>query len=205
MFERNNSGMQERDPNVIDSTAEQTWYLVQYKPNSHLIAERNLRRQAFTTFLPMQTVNCRQRGRFTTRKRPLFPGYLFVAHDPRHARWRAINATLGVSRLVALSGEPTPVPTDLVRQLMDRFGDPAEPTSTRGFKPGENVMMTTGPFLEFAATIEDVAPDQRVVVLFDFMGRKARVAVRSADLCHIVDRKSALGATTSSCAGGLLR
>ena len=33
-----------------------SWYVVQFKPNSHKIALRNLQRQGFETFLPMHEV-----------------------------------------------------------------------------------------------------------------------------------------------------
>ena len=50
------------------------WFLAQMKPNSHDIANRNLTRQGFETFLPLQEETRRTRGRFVTRRRPLFPG-----------------------------------------------------------------------------------------------------------------------------------
>jgi len=62
------------------------WFLAQYKPNSHRIAERNLTRQEETR---------RVRGKFATQMRPLFQGYLFVALDPRQGGRRAINSTIG--------------------------------------------------------------------------------------------------------------
>ena len=36
-----------------------SWYIVQFKPNSHKIAVRNLERQGFGTFLPMHEVTRR--------------------------------------------------------------------------------------------------------------------------------------------------
>ncbi len=55
------------------------WYLIQFKPNSHRLAERNLLRQGFETFLPMQEVTRRKASRFVNDLRPLFPGYMFVS------------------------------------------------------------------------------------------------------------------------------
>ena len=36
-----------------------SWYIVQFKPNSHKISVRNLQRQEFETFLPMHEVTRR--------------------------------------------------------------------------------------------------------------------------------------------------
>ena len=55
------------------------WYLIQLKPNSHRLAERNLNRQGFETFLPMQKITRRKASRFVSDLKPLFPGYMFVS------------------------------------------------------------------------------------------------------------------------------
>jgi transcriptional antiterminator RfaH len=44
------------------------------------------------------------------------------------------------------------------------------------------VALTTGPFANFVAEVERVAPDQRVWVLMDIMGGQTRVAVGSDQL-----------------------
>ena len=154
-----------------------TWFLAQTKPNSHHIAERNLARQGFRTFLPLREETKRLRGRFTTRMRPLFPGYLFVAFDVDRGGWRAVNATHGITRLVSLGKEPTAVPRDLVHQLMLRCDREGKLIPSKQLAPGDEVMVTKGPFAEVIATIERIAPDRRVWVLMEIMGGETRVAV----------------------------
>ena len=159
-----------------------SWFLAQYKPNSHRIAERNLARQGFRTFLPLQEETKRVRGKFETRLRPLFQGYLFVALDPRQGGWRAINSTYGITRLVSLGQEPTPVPLDLVSQLMLRCDASGKLLPPRLLKPGDQVTLTAGPFTDFVATIETIAPERRVWVLIEIMGGQTRVAVSAEHL-----------------------
>ena len=55
---------------------ETSWYLAQLKPNAHRIAERNLRRQEFETFLLPVEVTRRKSTTFVNELRPLFPGYI---------------------------------------------------------------------------------------------------------------------------------
>lgn len=157
-----------------------TWFLAQFKPNSHHIAQRNLTRQGFRTFLPMQEETKRTRGKFVTQMRPLFPGYLFVALDMLRGGWRSVNSTYGITRLVSLGKEPTPVPLDLVSQLMLRCDREGKLLPPKLLKPGDEVMLTKGPFMDFVARIEAIAPDRRVYVLMELMGAQTRVAV-SAD------------------------
>lgn len=153
------------------------WFLAQVKRNCHNIAERNLARQGFRTFLPMQEATRRVRGRFTQHMRPLFPGYLFVALDMLEGGWRAVNSTYGLTRLISFGNDPTPVPIDLVSQLMLRCDRQGKLLPSEQLKPGKVVTLANGPFTDFVATIESVAPDRRVYVLMDIMGAQTRVAI----------------------------
>jgi transcriptional antiterminator RfaH len=49
-------------------------------------------------------------------------------------------------------------------------------------KLGDQVRMTSGPFADFVATIETIAPDRRVWVLMEIMGGQTRVAVTADQL-----------------------
>lgn len=156
-----------------------TWFLAQFKPNCHKIAERNLRQQRFQTFLPLHEETKRRAGRFISTLRPLFTGYIFVAFNTATGGWRAINSTYGVTRLVSFGEEPQPIPLGLISQLMLRCDEGGNLLPPQILRPGDPVRLTSGPFAEFVATVEKISPDQRVWVLLDLMGRTARVAVQA--------------------------
>lgn len=158
------------------------WFLAQLKPKSYRIAKRNLAQQGFATFLPMIEETRRLRGVFVTQLRPLFPGYIFVALDMRQGGWRSVNSTIGVTRLVSLGPQPTEVPAGLIQQLQ-RSCDPSGKLQTHAhLAPGDTVTLRRGPFAELVATIDSLAPDQRVWVLMDIMGAPVRVTVRAENL-----------------------
>jgi transcriptional antiterminator RfaH len=159
-----------------------SWFLAQFKPNCHQIAERNLARQGYQVFLPVEDVTRKSGRKFVTRRQPLFAGYLFVAFDTALGGWRAINATYGISRLVSFGADPAPVPLDLICGLMLRCDAKGKLLPPRLLNPGDRVRLTEGPMADFAATVEAMAPDQRVWVLIDIMGRTARVAVQAEAL-----------------------
>lgn len=167
---------------MTERTQRESWFLAQYKPNAHRIAQRNLGRQGFPTFLPLQEETRRERGRFVTRKRPMFPGYLFVALDMQRAAWRSVNSTFGIARLVSLGGEPKPVPCELISQLMRRCDRKAEGMPPPLPDPGDQVTLTKGPFAGFVATIETIAPDRRIWVLLELLGRQTRVTAELEQL-----------------------
>jgi len=161
------------------------WFLAQLKPNCAAIAERNLKRQGFGTFMPLEEATCKRGGKFVTATRPLFPGYIFVAFDPARGAWRAINATQGVTRLVSFGNSPAPVPLDLISQLILRCDAAGKllPAKAQELAPGDRVRLRTGPFADFVAEVERIAPDQRVWVLIDLLGSPTRMQVRAGQLC----------------------
>ena len=153
------------------------WYLAQVKPNCHQIAERNLSRQDFRTFQPMQKETKRRQGKFKNSYRPLFPGYLFVSLNPVKGGWRTINSTYGITRLVSFGGDPAPVPQDLISGLMSRCDQDGKLLPPPTLEAGDKVQIVGGPFAEFIATVDSIAPDTRIWVLLDLMGRTTRVVV----------------------------
>lgn len=153
------------------------WFLAQLKPNSARIAQDNLKRQGFDTFLPLEKRTKTRNERFVTTDQPLFPGYIFLAFDPQGGLWRKVNATRGVTKLVSLAGCPTPVPNGIITTLKARCDADGRLMDAQALAPGDAVVVKTGAFAQMTAEILAVAPDRRVWVLLDIMGRQTRTAV----------------------------
>ena len=150
----------------------EAWYLVQLKPGGFERAVTNLERQGYESFMPMREETRRQAGRWKTKLRPLFPGYLFVKVTYSRQQWRTINSTFGVSRLIALeAGRPTQVPSDLIAALQMGCGDDAKLQAPVGLEVGEQVRVVAGPFADKIAAIEDLPEKGRIHVLLEIMGR----------------------------------
>ena len=158
------------------------WYLIQFKPNSHRLAQRNLHRQGFETFLPMQKITRRKNSRFVSDLQPLFPGYMFGGVNSALAPWHAINSTIGVSRLVCFEGKPKPLPVQLISGLMLRCDASGTLLPPKSLSAGDSVEILTGPFANFIATVDTIDPKQRIWVLLDFMGQKTRMQVNADQL-----------------------
>lgn len=154
-----------------------SWFLAQLKPNCANIADQNLKRQGFGTFLPVEEVTKRTKSKFVTAKRLMFPGYIFVSFDAAKGGWGAINSTNGITRLVSFGKDPAPVPRDVIFGLMRRCDTQGKLISQKPLNPGDQVAITHGPFANFVAEIDRIAPDRRVWVLLDIMGGTTHVAV----------------------------
>ena len=153
------------------------WFLLQFKPNSHRLAERNLNRQGFESFLPLLEVTKYKYNRYLSDLRPLFPGYMFVAFDPESGPWRQINCTIGVSKLVSFGDQPNPIPFGLISGLMARCNSVGKLLPPNQLNKGDAVQLLTGSFENYIAKVETIDADQRVWVLMELMGRVTRISV----------------------------
>lgn len=170
-------------PGQLPSGASQPWLVAQLRPNCAAIAERNLSRQGFALFSPFEQLSVRRGQQFKLVQKPLFPGYVFVNPIAGSAPWQSINATYGVSRLVALTpNAPAPVPPDLMTSLMLRCDAAGKLLPRQAFQEGQAVRITGGPFTDFIGTVESMAPQQRVWLLLDILGTSTRVAISDRDL-----------------------
>ena len=91
--------------------------------------------------------------------------------------------TLGVCRLVTfVTNKPAQVPLSFISSLMSRCDSSGKLLPPKLLNQGDTVCITGGPFADYVARVEKAAPQQRIWVLLEFMGKSTRVAVRHADL-----------------------
>src|SRR6185437_9336663 len=96
------------------------WYVVQTQVNREATAAQNLRRQGYEVYLPRYLRRRRHARKVDFAAKPLFPRYMFVAIDMAAQRWRAIQSTFGVARLVCNGDDPALVPDGVVSALKAR-------------------------------------------------------------------------------------
>ncbi|AOL93025.1 transcription termination/antitermination protein NusG [Porphyrobacter sp. LM 6] len=169
-------------PNAQPRDRVSAWFAVQAKPNAAHIAERNLVRQGFDVFLPLERYALRRGRNLVSASRPYFAGYMFVGFDPQHAPWRVIRSTYGVARLVSFGGSPAPVAPELVTELMRMCDEDGIMRPRLDARTGDRVMVADGPFAGFVGRLDAVGPNERAWLLLDIMGKATRVSIAVADL-----------------------
>ena len=162
------------------------WFVLQFKPNSHRQATKNLNQQGFETFLPLYDTTLRKASRFAKTTKPLFPGYMFIAFDRTETKWHKINNTYGVSRLITFNSILKSIPTSFVDCLMKRYDSSGKLLPITKFKKGDTIKVLKGPFADFIATVEKYEADHRIWILMDLMGRKTKIQTPS-DALKLLD------------------
>ncbi len=159
------------------------WYAVNALPQQEVRADRNLRRQGFYTWLPLYRRVRKHARRVDNVFAPLFPGYLFVRLDPEVERWRSINGTFGVIRLLCNGDIPLAVPDGLVETIMQRRDESGlVALATRRLAVGNAVKVAFGSFAQLEGLVQEMPGRDRVIVLLNLLGRKVRASVPFTDL-----------------------
>ena len=161
------------------------WYLLQIKPNAHVTARNNLRRQGFDVFLPLVIKTTKKNGKFLDTKTQLFPGYLFMGTSIDPVPWKSVNGTRGISRAVTLDGVYRSVSAQIVEGLQHRCDNDGVIQSLNDIVPGDRGKIERGPFSEFICTVEQIKDDLRAWVLIDLLQQQIRAEVSLDDVSKI--------------------
>jgi transcriptional antiterminator RfaH len=153
------------------------WYVVQTQVNGEAKAAQNLARQGYEIYLPRYLKRRRHARKIDFTAKPLFPRYMFVAIDLATQRWRSIQSTFGVARLVTNGDDPATVPEGVVHALRAREDDKGfvRLDSRPAFAPGDKVRVLAGAFMDSAGLFSGLADHDRVSILLEMLGRKVRV------------------------------
>lgn len=154
----------------MNNNQNKKWFIIQLKPNAYEMANRNLTRQGFETFIPEMIVTSRKNNQYYSKKVFLFPGYMFVFFDPNFLKWKIINSTYGVSKILSFNNKPAEIPSDLILALKYRYAGNENLTGKINLKKGDRIKMVTGPFVNFFAKVESVEGSNRIWVLLENAG-----------------------------------
>jgi len=159
------------------------WYAVHTLPFAEKRAQVQLETQGFPTFLPKRRKTIRHARKLSTVIAPFFPRYLFVVLDLSRDRWRSVNGTFGVSRLVMGGDRPCPVPPGVVETMLAAADADGLLDLRPDLKVGTPVRLAAGPFADQLAVLERLDDSGRVRVLLNMLGRQVPV---SLDRVHAV-------------------
>ena len=163
----------------MHEAAGKRWYVVQTRPRSEALAAAHLRRQGFETYFPRYLTRRRHARKVETVAAPLFPRYMFVAIDIAVQRWRSIQSTIGVARLVCHGDNPAEVADSIIQGLQldedDRGFVRLEKPSP--FRLGDKIRVLDGVFSTCLGLFEGMNDGERIAILLDMLGRKVRVVL----------------------------
>lgn len=180
------------------------WYLVFTGPRREHRAAEGLREAGCDVFLPATRKVIEHRRRVIDIELATFPRYLFAAGLPSRrndrflvgpdrksvltVRGRPITDIREIDGVAGVISGPNGwarVPSSVI-EAVARFQADGEPLPwdrpREPITPGKTVVITSGPFLSFQATVVDVLGLDRAEVLIDLFGRPTPLTMDVRDL-----------------------
>jgi len=105
----------------------------------------------------------------------ILPGYVLVEMKMTDQSWNIVRNTPGVTGFVSGGNKPVPLQQEEVDQILKQMA--AEiPKVKIGFRKGQSVRVTDGPFIDSVGVVDDISPDKgKVKVLLTLFGRDTPV------------------------------
>ncbi len=114
-------------------------------------------------------------GQKKTVTRKILPGYVLVQMKLNDQTWGIVRNTPGVTGFVGSGNKPTPLKKEEVDQILKQMSAEV-PKVKVGFKPGQSVRVTEGPFTDFVGTVDEISTEKgKVKVLLSLFGRETPV------------------------------
>ena len=143
-----------------------SWYLIQTKTRQERLAQENLERQGYETYLPFAEIRRRRRGRTVRVVDPMFPRYLFIQLSDETDDWRPIRSTLGVTTLVRFGQVPARIPDNLIASLRNRENEQGvQVIATPEFQSGTKIRIAEGPMEGYEGIFQSQTSKERVTIL----------------------------------------
>ncbi len=160
------------------------WYLLYVSSGHEEQAKRNLLQRIkymdasdkiFDVVIPTAKEIEIKAGKRYTVNRKAFPGYIMVNMSLDEHSWDMVRNTPGVAGFVSSGVKPVPLAGEEVNAILQRIEDaPTEVKMT--FKEGQNVRVTSGPFVDFIGKVDQINLDKgKVIVLLSLFGRETPV------------------------------
>ena len=167
-----------------DSPESAKWYVI-HTQSSHehrtaltlkaKVEAMNLTDYIYELFIPTQEKIKISKGKKTTIKEKLFPGYLMIKMIVNDDSWLAVRTTQGVTGFVGIGNQPTPLPEREVTAIM-AYSQQQAPTFQAAFSVGEAVKIVDGPFADLLGTVNSIDEAKgKVEVLVSIFGRETPV------------------------------
>ncbi|HEY41157.1 MAG TPA: transcription termination/antitermination protein NusG [Dehalococcoidia bacterium] len=114
-------------------------------------------------------------GQRRTISKKILPGYILVEMVMTDQSWNIVRNTPGVTGFVGSGGKPVSLSEEEVEQILKQMR--AETPKVKvGFRQGQSVRVTDGPFTDFVGIVDEIGAEKgKVKVLLSLFGRETPV------------------------------
>ena len=131
--------------------------------------------EIFQVVIPTEDeVEVRSGQRRTVAKK-ILPGYVLVQMKLSDQSWNIVRNTPGVTGFVGSGSKPVPLQEEEVDRILKQM-TAETPRVKVGFKSGQSVRVTDGPFTDFVGVVDEISAEKgKVKVFLSLFGRETSV------------------------------
>jgi transcriptional antiterminator NusG len=114
-------------------------------------------------------------GQRRTISKKILPGYVLVEMVLTDQSWNIVRNTPGVTGFVGSGGKPVALSEEEVEKILKQM-QAETPKVKVGFRQGQSVRVTDGPFADFVGIVDEIGTEKgKVKVLLSLFGRETPV------------------------------
>lgn len=126
------------------------WYVVQTRTGTEesirLQCQKNVSAEVLKRcFIPYYEEQKRIRGEWTTQKKVLFPGYVFMIAENVESLYKELKTVIGLTKLIGTGDEIVPLQEEEIKFLEGFGGEKQVVEMSEGIIEGGQVKVTSGP------------------------------------------------------------
>lgn len=163
---------------------EQNWYVIHTYSGYEERVKKNLEQriksmdsahEILQVVIPTEDEIEVRGGQRKTITKKILPGYVLVQMKMSDQSWSVVRNTPGVTGFVGSGGKPTPLQKPEVDKILKAMVA-AAPKVRVGFRRGESVRVTDGPFIDFVGLVDEINTEKgKVKVLLSLFGQETPV------------------------------
>lgn len=157
------------------------WYVVQVRTGTEESIRQQCEKQIDENvlegcFVPYYEEQRRMRGKWTTLRKVLFPGYVFVITNEIEELYKNLKTIIGLTKLLGTGQEIVPLTTDEERFLRKFGGEEHVVAISEGVIEHSRVRVMSGPLLGMEGYIRKIDRHKRKAWLeMELFGRKQMI------------------------------
>ncbi len=114
-------------------------------------------------------------GQRRTVTKKILPGYILIQMRMSDQSWNIVRNTPGVTGFVGGGNKPVPLQEEEINQVLKQMAAET-PRVKVGFRKGQSIRVTDGPFIDFVGVVDEISPDKgRAKVRLSLFGRETPV------------------------------
>ena len=164
--------------------SDKNWYVIHTYSGYEERVKKNLEQriksmdsgdEIFQVIIPTEEEIEIKNGQKHTIAKKILPGYVIVEMKMSDRSWNIVRNTPAVTGFVSSGGKPSPLQEEEVQKILKQMKSET-PRIRVGFKEGQSVRVTDGPFTDFVGIVDEVSTEKgKVKVLLSLFGRETPV------------------------------